>query len=192
MMRANVRHMVTVSVLTAVMCLLAPLTLYIGPVPVSAATYVIYLYIYVFDYRISTGCVVVYLLAGMAGLPVFAGYTAGPGHLLSPTGGYIAGYIALSLISGILLELMQRCISHNILSFNQLCTDVVSGCILATGTVALYMTGTAWYVYITGNTVRQAMLVCVYPFLIWDAIKITAAVISGRLIKKHLIRANLL
>lgn len=191
-MRTNVRHMVTVSVLTAVMCLLAPLTIYIGPVPVSVATYVIYLYIYVFGYRISTGCVVVYLLAGMAGLPVFAGYTAGPGHLLSPTGGYIAGYIALCLISGILLELMQRCISHNILSFNQLCSDVVNGCMLATGTVALYMMGTVWYIYVTGNTVRQAVLVCIYPFLIWDVIKIIAAVTSGRLIRKHLISANLL
>lgn len=48
----------------------------------------------------GTVSVVSYILLGLAGLPVFADFTGGPGKLSGPTGGYVIGYIFMTLICG--------------------------------------------------------------------------------------------
>jgi biotin transport system substrate-specific component len=42
-----------------------------------------------------------YLAAGAAGLPAFAGGAAGPAHLLGPTAGYLAGFVAAAAVAGL-------------------------------------------------------------------------------------------
>ncbi len=48
--------------------------------------------------------VALYIAEGCAGLPVFSGGTAGVAHLLGPTGGYLAGFLAAAWLAGMLAE----------------------------------------------------------------------------------------
>lgn len=97
-----------------------------------------------------------YLLLGTFGLPIFHNGTAGPGILLGPTGGFLAGFLAMAIIAGFFFEK------------EDLKTDVLG---LLFGTLAMYLCALGWYMISTGTQVWAAILVCVAPFIIGDAIK---------------------
>ena len=87
----TVKQLTLVGLMAAVLCILSPLALSIpiSPVPISLGTLAIYFVISVLGMKLGTISVVIYILLGLAGIPVFAGYTSGPGKLLGPIGGYI-------------------------------------------------------------------------------------------------------
>ena len=83
--------LVAIALMTAVICVLAPLSLPIGPVPISMATLVLFLSIYVLGWKKATISVCLYILLGLVGVPVFSGFTGGVSKLAGATGGYIVG-----------------------------------------------------------------------------------------------------
>ena len=76
--------------MAAVTCILAPLSVPIGPVPISLTNFAIYLSLYLLDWKKGTLSYLIYLLLGLVGLPVFSGFTGGLAKLAGPTGGYIS------------------------------------------------------------------------------------------------------
>ena len=74
------------AVMTAVTCILAPISISIGVVPISFTNLAIYLSLYLLGWKMGTVSVVVYLLIGMTGLPVFSGFSGGIAKLVGPTG----------------------------------------------------------------------------------------------------------
>lgn len=56
----------------------------------------------------GTLSVIVYVLLGLAGVPVFAGFSGGIGVLFGPTGGYIIGFIFTALIVGLMTEKLGK------------------------------------------------------------------------------------
>ena len=84
--------MTTSALMTAIICILGPLSLPIGPVPVSLTNLAIYLTMYILDWKAGTIAYCLYMLIGLIGLPVFSGFAGGPGKLFGPTGGYIPTY----------------------------------------------------------------------------------------------------
>ena len=66
--------LVAIALMTAVICVLAPLSLPIGPVPISMATLVLFLSIYVLGWKKATISVCLYILLGLVGVPVFSGF----------------------------------------------------------------------------------------------------------------------
>ena len=79
-------QMAVTAVMAAVLCVLGPLTVPIGAIPISLANFVIYLAI------------------GLIGVPVFSGYGAGLAKVAGPTGGYLVGYLLLAFIGGLFIE----------------------------------------------------------------------------------------
>ena len=65
----------TIGVMSAVTCIIAPFSVPIGPVPVSLTTFVLFLSVYLLGWKKATLSVIIYLLIGMAGLPVFSGFS---------------------------------------------------------------------------------------------------------------------
>ena len=81
--------MTIISLMTAMICILGPITLAIpiSPVPISFVTLAIYLAVYILGMKKGAISCLLYLLIGFVGLPVFSAFTGGVGQLLGPTGG---------------------------------------------------------------------------------------------------------
>ena len=163
--------------MTAILCIMGPIVIPIGMVPMSIANMAIYLTIILLDKQKAMISVALYLLIGLMGIPVFAGFSAGAGKLFGPTGGYLIGYLALSFIGGSLLE-NGKCQEKGKL-WNQIIA-------LSIGTVGLYFIGTVWLMCQSKLNLITALSVGVFPFIIFDIIKILLSVSIGNSIKKRL------
>ena len=147
--------------LTAVLCVLGPLALPAGPIPITLATLGVYLIAGLLGPIQTAVAVGLYLLLGAVGVPVFSGFSGGLYHLTGPTGGFLLGYVVCALLASGLLRLFRR--------------SWLVPVALAAGTVLLYAVGTCWYGAQTGVNLRDALLICVLPFLPGDAIKLATA-----------------
>ena len=78
----NTYAMAVTALMTAVTCILAPLSIPIGPVPISLTNFAIYLSLYLLDWKKGTISYILYLLLGLVGLPVFSGFTGGTGIVI--------------------------------------------------------------------------------------------------------------
>ena len=174
----QVHWMAMTAVMAAVLAVIAPFALPIGPVPISLCTLVIYFAVYVLGWRRGTMAVVVYVLLGAVGLPVFSNFAGGLGKLAGPTGGYIIGYIPLALIAGWFVQRFPRSRAMQLL-----------GMVLATA--VLYALGTAWICVQAGYEVAAALGVCVFPFVPGDLVKIAAALAVGPVLQNRLAQAKL-
>ncbi len=177
--KLSVYQMAAAALMTAVLCVLGPLSIPIGPVPISLTNFVIYITLYLLGTKLGTLSYCIYLLLGTAGLPIFSGYSGGLAKLAGPTGGYLVGFIAMAVIAGIFI---QKNHGKTVMS--------VLGMIL--GTLAAYAFGTIWFVFEAGCTIWYALTVCVFPFLIGDAAIILIASKLGMLIRAALQKAHLL
>lgn len=106
---------------------------------------------------------IIYVMLGVVGLPVFAGFKAGIGILFGPTGGFLFGFIVCALIVGKIMELKKE---KNIVYY------LLAGLI---GTITLYIMGIIQLSLVTGIGVKKAIIVGMLPFLPGDILKITAA-----------------
>ena len=135
----NTYAMAVTALMTAVTCILAPLSIPIGPVPISLTNFAIYLSLYLLDWKKGTISYILYLLLGLVGLPVFSGFTGGIGKLAGPTGGYIIGFIPMAIIAGIVID-----------KFSQRLIQILG---MIVGTAICYAFGTAWFCIQAGYTV---------------------------------------
>lgn len=174
----SARQLAVIGVMTAVTCILAPLSLPIGPVPISLTNLAIYFSLYTLGTKYGCISYLVYLLIGFIGVPVFSGFTSGPGKLLGPTGGYLIGFIPMALIAGIVID---RFISNRFV------------CLLGMigGTVVAYAFGTVWLAYQASLDWKAALMAGVIPFIPGDLVKMVLAMIAGPQIRKQLVRAGL-
>ena len=171
-------QMAVTAVMAAVLCVLGPLTVPIGAVPISLANFVICLTAWLLGPKFGTLSVVLYLALGTIGIPVFSGYGAGLAKLAGPTGGYLVGYLLLAFIGGNMIKE----------SFGK----SVSAVCLVLGDAACYVLGTAWFVFQMQCELGYALTVCVYPFIALDLGKIVVSCIVGALLRKRLTQAGVL
>ena len=171
-------NIVLAGLMTAILCIVAPFSfpLPFSPVPISFATFILYINAYVLGYRLGTVTCLLYLLLGLTGIPVFSGFGAGIGKLAGPTGGYLIGYIFLALIGGFVIEISEG-------------RRLWSALGLIAGTAVTYAFGTMWLASQMNLTFMQGLMAGVIPYLLGDGLKITAALIIGTILKsriKHL------
>ena len=169
----TVREMVFTAICAAIICVLAPISVPIGAIPISLGTFAIYFTAALLGGKRGTFAVIVYILIGMVGLPVFTGMRGGAGVLFGATGGYIIGYIPLALLTGVFSDMKSK--------FHW---TMPVGMVL--GTVALYAFGTAWYMIMSGSTLMAALAACVVPFLLFDSIKMVLSTILAVPLKARL------
>lgn len=178
------KDLVMCALLAAVICVLAPLSIPIGPIPISLSTFAVMLAAAILGAKWGTIATLIYILLGAVGVPVFASYTAGVAKLVSSTGGYIIGYIPLAFLTGLFLDRFARNAGN--LKYAWL----MSGMIL--GTIVLYVLGTAWFIHVSGSALSDAMGWCVTPFIPGDLIKMVIVAIIAPQVRTALVRANIL
>ena len=96
---SNIFFLASCALMSALLCVVSPMSIPIGEVPISLATFIIYVSVWVLGPYGASLSVMVYLFLGIVGLPVFSGGAGGIGKLAGPTGGYLAGYIILVFLS---------------------------------------------------------------------------------------------
>lgn len=159
----SVRSMVFIAIMSAVLCVAAPFSIPVpSTVPLSLATLAIYLIGTLLGRNKGTVAVVLYILIGMVGLPVFSGFMGGFAKVAGVTGGYIIGYIPCVFLTGLFTEISGGKLR-----------GMVAGMIF--GTLALYTIGTIWFMLFTGSELSAALAGCVMPFLPADVLKMIAA-----------------
>ena len=158
----KIKPMRLCALFAALTAVLSQVAVPVGPVPVNLALLAVLLAAGLLGPRYGTLSQIVYVLLGMAGLPVFSGLQGGLGVLAGPTGGYLAGYILCALTAGVLMKRAGSKAIGAVLS-------------MAAGVAVCYMFGTAWYVILTKSSLWSALTVCVFPFLPGDCVKIALA-----------------
>lgn len=173
------------AVMTAVICVLSPVSLNIpiSPVPISLGSMAVYLTVTVLGTKLGTLSCGIYLLLGLVGLPVFAGGSAGADKLFGPTGGYLVGYLFLALIAGVFVGRFPEKKEKNI-------AFAMIGMVL--GTIVLYILGSAWLAYSAGMNFQAALWAGVIPFIPGDLVKMVLAVLVGTVLRGRLLQAGLL
>lgn len=169
--RTAVKDMVMTAMFSALIAVCSILSIPVGQVPVTLQTFAVCLAAAVLGRRRGTVSVLVYILLGAVGLPVFSGMSSGIGILAGPTGGYIIGFLPAALIIGLVAE-------------KTLCRALPLAAAMIAGVLVCYAIGTVWFMTVTGMNIGESLMLCVVPFLIPDAVKIVAAMIlSNRLSK---------
>ncbi len=150
-----------------------------APVPFTLQTFGIFFVIGFLGGKRGFIAVLVYLLIGAAGAPVFSGFRGGPGAFIDSTGGYLVGFLFAAAVFWLITKYFGD-------------RSVVLAIGMACGMLVCYAFGTMWFMIFNLNEEKSVqffltLLKCVIPFIIPDAIKIYLALkLSGRL--KKLIR----
>lgn len=170
----NTKEITIIGLMTAITCILGPLSIPIpfSVVPISFTNLAIYFSVFILGWKRGTISYFIYLLMGLVGVPVFSGFSAGPGKLVGPTGGYLIGFILLATISGLFIE-----------KFSGKIYMYVVGMVL--GLAITYTLGTAWLAYQLGLTFEEGLFMGVIPYLPGDAMKIIAAALVGPVLRKN-------
>lgn len=151
------RSLTLTALYAAIICILSPWVIPLSAVPITLGSFAVYVVSGVADLKKAFAAVGIYIILGAVGLPVFSGFQGGFQVVAGPTGGFIVGYLVMTLVICLLKGKIKLVFTY---------------CI---GTIALYAVGTAWYMVYTGAGVISAMVACVAPFLAVDAIKIALA-----------------
>jgi biotin transport system substrate-specific component len=166
-------YLALIGIMAAVLSVIGPFAIPVGPIAITLGTFGVILSGYVLGPKYGTLSVVIYILLGVIGLPVFSGASGGIGKIIGPVGGYIIAFIFLSFSTGLFVTLFKK----------NIVLHVVGALI---GEVVMYIIGTAWFIFVTKTTLAYALTVCVFPFLIGDTIKLAAAVVVGIGLRKKL------
>lgn len=145
-------------------------------VPFTLQTFAVCLAVGLLGGKRGTLSVLIYLLLGAVGVPVFAHFTGGMGILLGNTGGYLVGFLFTALVMWAFEKAAEKSFPVLILS-------------MALGILVCYAFGTAWFllVYTKANGPTGLLTVlgwCVFPFLIPDAVKVAAAAVLTRRLRR--------
>ena len=141
-------------------------------VPFTMQTFAVFFVLSAFGGKRGTVAIIVYVLLGAVGVPVFSQFNSGIGILLGNTGGYIVGFIFMGLTYWLIVPFPGKKPWVNILA-------------MAIGLAVCYTFGTMWFmiVYTQANGavgLATVLAWCVIPFIIPDLIKLGLALTLAR------------
>ncbi len=173
--RSKTYDLVYISIFVVLMAICSwisiPLT-----IPVTLQTFGIFAAIGLLGGKRGTIAVLIYILLGLVGVPVFSGFTGGPGIILGTTGGYIIGF----LFTALLMWGMERIFGRS---------TFILALSMVLGLIVCYAFGTVWFMAVyassSGSVGIMAVLGwCVFPFILPDILKIVLALILTRRLAK--------
>lgn len=141
-------------------------------VPITMQTFFIFLICLLIGGKKGTCVILLWILLGIVGLPVFSGFKSAASAILGPTGGYIVGFIFIGITMWIFEYISKNNIFIQILS-------------MLFGLTICYIMGTIWFVIVntfSNNyiSIISAIQLCILPFVIFDVIKMILALVISR------------
>lgn len=168
--------LVYIAMFTALISVCSQISIPLGPVPFTLQTMAVYIAAAMLGWKRGTISVLVYVLIGLVGVPVFAGFSGGFSSVVTPSFGYIIGFVLTALAVGLSSKFFG----------NKLVPLIVS---MIIGLLLCYIVGTIWFMVVYNVTNQYidlglALSWCVVPFIIPDMAKIAvAAILVNRLDK---------
>lgn len=175
----KLRSMIVTALFAAIIGVLAQITIPLPHVPITGQTLAIGLAATILGSRYGTLSVLLYLMIGSAGVPVFAEFSGGISKLIGPTGGFLVGFIPATFIIGYYMEKLGFSIKNAMIA----------------NTIGMIITlafGTTWLKISADLTWVQALAGGFTPFLFVGLIKAALASWAGIIIRKRLVSAKLL
>lgn len=160
----KIKELTIIALFSAVICVSSFITIP-SVVPFTLQTLAIFLCIFLLKPLDATFAVFIYILLGIIGLPVFAGFKGGIGVVAGPTGGYILGFILMPMVGFI-------------------CKNRIVSSII--GLILCYALGTIWFLFFNTSgitSIYKVLSLCVLPFIIPDLLKMTVAYIISKKVK---------
>ena len=163
-MAMSTRQVARCGVCIALLAVSAWIIVPLGPVPFTMQTFTLALLPQVMRTRDAVFAVVVYLLLGAVGVPVFSGFQGGLGVLVGPTGGYLLGFAAGMPVAGAVAhaDMLPR-----------RARGVAAGIALL---AVSYVLGTFQLMNVYALDAPAALAVAVVPFVVPDVAKVAASV----------------
>ncbi len=165
----STQNIVWMAFFTALLAISAFISLPIGPIPFTLQLLTIYLISLILGPNKAFLVVLLYLFLGAIGLPIFSGGKSGLAAFISPTGGFLLGFLASAFIAG----------------FARNKNIFISALILLFSLVFLYFLGSVWLMYSLEMTLEKTLAVAVAPFVLFDILKIVLAFIVYNILKKR-------
>ena len=166
--------MTYIAVFAVIIAICSWITIPFPLVPFTMQTFGVFLTVGTLGGKKGTLSVLVYLLLGIIGVPVFSGFASGIGAILGATGGYLTGFLLTALVMWLMEKLLGK--KTWVLALSMLI-----------GLILCYAFGTFWFMNVYAKTngpigLLGALSACVFPFIIPDIIKIILALtVSKRL-----------
>ena len=178
-MKSSVFPMILTALCAAIIAVLAQIIIPLPLIPITGQTLAIGLVVTILGLKYGTYAVLLYILLGAIGLPVFQSFTGGLGILFGPTGGYIIGFIPTALVIGFYLEKTRLTFTHALVA------NIL-------GMLVTLAFGAVWLKYLAELSWTAALLSGVIPFLIVGVIKAILAAWVGVIVRQRLEQANIL
>lgn len=175
--RLDARSITSVGLAVALLVIGSAIALPIGPVPISLQSLVVLTIGTTMGKRLGVMAVTVYVIAGLIGLPVFAGLKGGPQYIFAPTFGFIMAFILAAYIVGAGYES-----SSNMRRYAS----------LMAATILIYTIGASYFYLVQsvhlGNSIPfvKVLQLTVLPFVLGDLIKLHIAFFVGGKLKNIL------
>lgn len=163
----NTHKMVLAAIFAAIMAVCAWISIPVLEIAFTMQTFAIFLALGVLGGKWGTVSILIYMLLGAVGMPVFSGFRGGPGVLFGVTGGYIMGFLGSGLVYWLITALAKEKPWSKLLG-------------MVAGLLTCYAFGSAWFMVLyiqKGNaiTLSAVLMTCVVPYLIPDGCKIALA-----------------
>lgn len=160
-MKLNVKEIALVAIFPALMAATAGISIPLGNLPsISLQTMFVFLAGLLLGPKLGTLSIIIYVIMGIIGIPVFSNFKGGISVLISQSGGFIIGFILATFFIGFMKNI-------NIINKNNLSILML----LIVGNMLIYMTGAAYITYLTSTTLIS-VLATFTPYLLGDTIKI--------------------
>ena len=173
MEKLKTRDVALIGLFAALTVICAWISIPLGPVPVTLQTFAVFLAAALLGSKRGTLAVAVYILLGVAGLPVFSGFKS-----LNPlTFGYVLGFLPLGMLTAAAERLFPK-------------TKLARPLGMAAGLLVYYLIGTVWFYYVmhfrgTEYGFGRILSLCVTPFILPDLVKLGLAWFLSLKLKKH-------
>jgi biotin transport system substrate-specific component len=140
------------------------------PVPVTLQTIFVSLAGVLLGPALGASAMMTYVLAGAAGLPVFAGGAFGLPYLFGPTGGYLLAFAPAAYVTGVLAD---RVDPRGLIGALRLAVAIFLG------TAVVFAGGAAQLAILTGDP-ALAIRLGVLPFIAGDVVKVFVTLLVAR------------
>ncbi|CAM3279337.1 MULTISPECIES: biotin transporter BioY [Brevibacillus] len=179
MRNERLRWLLLSAIFAAVTAVLSQLTIPLPMIPITGQTLAVGLTATILGSRYGTLAILIYILLGAVGMPVFSGASGGFQVLVGKTGGYITGFILTAYVTGLIMEKTRF-------------TYVTAILANLVGMVITLIFGTVQLKYVLDIPWEQAIAFGVTPFLMVGVIKAVLASLIGIKVRERLIANRLL